>query len=162
MTRRPMVVSGGEAAKGGRSPVPGSGHSPKGGAAKASPAKPSVPNAALVELIEASSDLGSSSIHEINGLIHDTLPEPKVICPPDYLRSLDAALTLLPAGAVWRKYTDVSVSVYAASPYSANAQVRHDGYGSTPAAQLCAARFKMLAAIDRKAELDKSRRESAQ
>jgi hypothetical protein len=45
MTRRPMVVSGGEAAKGGRSPVPGSGHSPKGGAAKASPAKPSVPNA---------------------------------------------------------------------------------------------------------------------
>jgi hypothetical protein len=29
----------------GRSPVPGSGRSPKGGAAKASPAKPSVPNA---------------------------------------------------------------------------------------------------------------------
>jgi hypothetical protein len=42
MTLRPMVVSG---PRGVGVPASPSGHSPKGGAAKASPAKPSVPNA---------------------------------------------------------------------------------------------------------------------
>jgi hypothetical protein len=56
-----------------------------------------------------------------------------------------AALALLPPGAEWRKYTDLSCSVYAASPYNAKAQVRHDGTASTPALALMAANLKMRA-----------------
>jgi hypothetical protein len=48
MTRRPMVVSGGEAAKGGRSPVPGSGSRPSDRAADGvSPVPASIPNATV-------------------------------------------------------------------------------------------------------------------
>lgn len=60
-----------------------------------------------------------------------------------YSASMDAAITLLPEGSDWRRFTPRSCSVYAASPYNAKAEVRHDGYGPTPAAQLCAAIFKM-------------------
>lgn len=75
--------------------------------------------------------------------IHDLAPEPKVIQPSNYLRSMDAALGLLPEGADWRRLTPISCAVYASSPYNANAQVRYDGNGPTPAAQLCAAIFRM-------------------
>jgi hypothetical protein len=45
--------------------------------------------------------------------------------------TLDEALALLPEGADWRRLTPTSMSVYAASPYNASAQVRYDGYGAT-------------------------------
>jgi hypothetical protein len=64
--------------------------------------------------------------------------------------SFDEALALLPIGADWRRLTPKSVSVYAASPYNAAAQVRYDGYGPTPAAQMRDAIHKMQVAIDAK------------
>jgi hypothetical protein len=50
------------------------------------------------------------------------------------------------------------MSVYAASPYNAAAQVRYDGYGPTPADQLADAIRKMNAAIEAKALAAGSRR----
>lgn len=97
----------------------------------------------MVERIEHAADLGWADTTELNRAIHNYAPEPKVIQEPDYLRSLDAALGLVPEGADWRRFTNRSCSIYAASPYNAKAQVRHDGYGPTAAAQLCAAIFKM-------------------
>jgi hypothetical protein len=92
----------------------------------------------LIERIE----LGENTPDLVDA-IHALAPEPKVIQPSNYLRSFDAALLLLPEGSDWRRFTPRSCSVYAASPYNAKAEVRHDGYGPTPAAQLCAAIFKM-------------------
>jgi len=86
------------------------------------------------------------------GAIHALAPEPKVIQPSNYLRSLDAVMTLLPEGSDWRRFTPRSCSIYAASPYNAKAEVRHDGYGPTPAAQLCAAILKMKLAKARQME----------
>jgi tartrate dehydratase beta subunit/fumarate hydratase class I family protein len=71
--------------------------------------------------------------------------------------SFDEALKLLPPRADWRRLTDVSISVYAASPYNAKAQVRYDGYGPTIAAQMRDAIAKMQAAIDAKASVAKAR-----
>lgn len=64
----------------------------------------------------------------------------------------DAAIALLPAGAVWRKYTDHSASVYGASPYNANAQERFDGYSNykIDALMICGAFLEMIAAPLRK------------
>lgn len=92
----------------------------------------------LVGRIESGEDTPS-----LIDAIHDFAPVPKVVQPSNYLRSLDAALSLVPDGADWRRFTPRSCSIYAASPYNAKAEVRHDGYGPTPAAQLCAAIFKM-------------------
>lgn len=64
--------------------------------------------------------------------------------------SLDAVLAELPAGSDWRRFTPVSMSIFAASPYNAAAQVRYDGYGDTPAAQLRDALAKMVAAKEAK------------
>ena len=61
-------------------------------------------------------------------------------------QSLDAVLATLPTGADWRRLTPMSMSVYAASPYNAAAQVRYDGYGDTPAEQLQDALTKMALA----------------
>jgi hypothetical protein len=60
--------------------------------------------------------------------------------------SLDAVIARLPAGSDWRRFTPVSMSLFAASPYNAAAQTRYDGYGDTPAAQLRDALAKMAAA----------------
>lgn len=78
--------------------------------------------------------------------VHMSVDEPKPIIAPNYDRSIDAAVSLLPSGAVWRKYTDPSASVYAASPYNAHAQVRYDGNAANPALQIVAAHFRMRAA----------------
>lgn len=60
--------------------------------------------------------------------------------------SLDAVIASLPVGSDWRRFTPKSMSLYASSPYNAAAQVRYDGYGDTPAAQLRDALAKMNAA----------------
>jgi hypothetical protein len=62
-------------------------------------------------------------------------------------QSLDAVIATLPAGTDWRRFTPKSMSVYAASPYNAAAQVRYDGYGDTPADQLQDALRTMQAAL---------------
>jgi hypothetical protein len=65
--------------------------------------------------------------------------------------SIDGALELLPPGADWRRLTDRSASTYAANPYNAAAQLRHDGYGATVALQICSAALKVrLAPIEQK------------
>jgi hypothetical protein len=65
--------------------------------------------------------------------------------------SLDSVIATLPPGADWRRFTPVSMSVFAASPYNAAAQVRYDGYGETPADQLRDAIEKMKAAKEQQA-----------
>lgn len=50
--------------------------------------------AAQVEGLEP----GWEGSHPLNGMIHALMPEPKAIVPPDYLRSLDAAMSLVPEG----------------------------------------------------------------
>jgi len=63
-----------------------------------------------------------------------------------------ASIALLPDGAVWRKYTDQSASVYGASPYNAQAQERFDGLSleGVDALMICAAFLEMTAAPLRK------------
>jgi hypothetical protein len=56
---------------------------------------------------------------------------------------MSAAIDLLPKGASWRKYTDDTCSVYAASPYNAKAQVRYDGLNKVTPLALCAALLRM-------------------
>lgn len=65
---------------------------------------------------------------------------------------LDAARSLLPSGAIWRKYTDHCVSVYGASPFNAAAQQRYDGrnFDGVTELAMCAAWLEMAAAPARK------------
>ncbi len=56
---------------------------------------------------------------------------------------MDAAIEMLPKGAVWRKYTDECCSVYGASPYNAKAQVRFDGFNRVEPLAICAALLRM-------------------
>lgn len=70
-----------------------------------------------------------------------------------------AAISLLPEGTVWRKFTDGGASVYAASPYNAAAQVRHDGFSHIFSMGLVAAALKMAVAPILKAEAAQARRE---
>ena len=103
--------------------------------------------AAIIDRIERGEDTPA-----LVDAIHALAPEPKVIQPSNYLRSMDAALGLLPEGADWRRFTPISCCVYAGSPYNAKAQVRYDGNGPTPAAQLCAAILRMQLAKAKKLE----------
>lgn len=64
---------------------------------------------------------------------------------------LEAAIMLLPDGADWRKFTPISMSAYAASPYNAAAQVKHSGYGATDALRLCSVALKLRLAPIQKA-----------
>jgi len=75
-----------------------------------------------------------------------------------FTASVDAAISLLPDGAIWRKFTDASMSTYAASPFNAAAQVRHDGHGATPALQLCAAALRVRLAPLEKIEAAERRK----
>jgi len=70
----------------------------------------------------------------------------------------DAALILLPAGAVWRKFTDGGCSVYAGSPFNAAAQVRYDGHTSIDSLSLCAAILRLAHAHAAKASAIEARR----
>ncbi len=106
---------------------------------------------ALAERVEALSGPDKDvdeAILEYRMRVEQFVPDRAVVGYPKfaYTGSLDAATSLLPAGGVWRKYTDHSASVYAASPYNAQAQVRYDGTGATPALQIVAAVFRMRAA----------------
>lgn len=57
---------------------------------------------------------------------------------------LDAAVALLPEGAVWRKYTDDSASVYKASPLTSDApQERFDGVSECTPLAIAAAFIRM-------------------
>ena len=100
----------------------------------------------MAEAIECLSDFETPDAVDLNNALHTMLPEPKCVQPPNYLRSVDAAISFLPAKATWRRLTEISVSVYAASPFNAKAQVRYDGIGSTVACQMVAATLKMIAA----------------
>ncbi len=77
---------------------------------------------------------------------------------PYFTASFGDALNLLPEGADWRRLTDKSVSTYAANPYNAKAQKRIDGFGKTPALQMCAAALKLILEPLLKAQAIKARR----
>ena len=68
-----------------------------------------------------------------------------------------AAIFLLPEGAIWRRYSDFGASVYAASPYNAKAQVRHDGFTPVFALGLVSAALRMAVAPILKAEAAEAR-----
>jgi len=78
----------------------------------------------------------------------------------DYQAYTQAAIALLPDGAVWRKYTDHSASVYGYSPYNANGAVRYDGYSAhkVDALMICGAFMEMIAAPFRKQAADEARK----
>jgi len=78
----------------------------------------------------------------------------------DYQAYTQAAIALLPDGAVWRKYTDNSASVYGNSPYNANGAVRYDGYSAhkVDALMICGAFMEMIAAPLRKQAADEARK----
>ena len=76
----------------------------------------------------------------------------------DCTGSFDDALKMLPPGADWRKLTHPSISVYAANPYNANAQKRHDGNGATPPLQMCAALLRLAVEPILKAEATAARK----
>jgi hypothetical protein len=57
--------------------------------------------------------------------------------------SIDDAVKTLPSGSDWRLLSPKSASAYAASPYNAAAQKRHDGFGATIPLRICAAALKV-------------------
>jgi|SRR3569833_2205646 len=63
---------------------------------------------------------------------------------------MDAAIALLVPPAIWRKYTDDSVSVYGASPFNAAAQERFDGTNQCIPLALAAAALRLWCAPLRK------------
>lgn len=52
----------------------------------------------LADAIERLTDLETAYAVSLNDMLHDLLPEPKCVQPPNYLASIDAALTLVPDG----------------------------------------------------------------
>lgn len=68
----------------------------------------------------------------------------------------EAAIALLPEGAVWRKYIDNGASVYGASPFNAAAQERFDGYSDNWPLAITAAFLRMRFAK----ELERERAEA--
>ncbi len=56
---------------------------------------------ALAGRCEALTDFETPKAVALRNAIHDLLPEPKCVQPPDYLRSLDAAMSLVLEGATW-------------------------------------------------------------
>ena len=50
----------------------------------------------MAEACEALSDFDTQEAVDLNNALHALLPEPKCVQPPNYLRSIDAALTLVP------------------------------------------------------------------
>ncbi len=71
---------------------------------------------------------------------------------------LDAAVALLPDGAVWRAYTDDCATTYGASPYNAGMQERFDGFSQCRPLAITAAFLEMQAAPLRKALAAHSRK----
>lgn len=55
----------------------------------------------LAAKIEGLEDFETPEAVAINNALHDLLPEPKCVQPPNYLRSIDAAMQLVPDGAHW-------------------------------------------------------------
>jgi len=79
-------------------------------------------------------------ITRLNADIHSIAPDPKTIIPPDYCRSLDAAMSLVPEGSVW----DVTSTGTAwVMPDGILPQVY--GKAATPALALCAAAIRAIA-----------------
>lgn len=72
-----------------------------------------------------------------------------------------AALSLLPPEGAWRKLTDGGPSVYAASPYNAASQVRHDGNSPIFSLGMVAAILRMAVAPILKKAADEARRTGA-
>lgn len=122
-----------------------------------------IPSAGYLSLVEQleTADAGSPMLDAAIGELMMQRGFDPLDCMDKFTRSLDSALRLLPKGADWRKLTNPSISVYAANPYNAEAQKRHDGNGATPPLQMCAAALRLMADPLIKAEKDAARRASA-
>ena len=147
----------------GRSPS-GPGSRASHGAADGVSAVPaSIPSADYLSLIERFENApnGHPELDHAIGSIMHRRGWHAADCLGRFTQSLDSALRLLPDGADWRKLTNPSISVYAANPYNADAQKRHDGNGATPALQMCAAAFRLMVDPVLKAEAVAARKASA-
>ena len=60
----------------------------------------------MAEQVESITDIGTQEAVDLINAIHTLLPEPKCVQPPNYLTSLDAAMTLVPEGMQLAIYTN--------------------------------------------------------
>lgn len=107
---------------------------------------------ALLELAarcEALTDFETPAAVALNNAIHDLLPEPKCVQPPNYLASLDAAMTLL--DPTWffhvSRFSPESDGRGKAHVYpNRGLGDDYEGDAATPALALCAAALRARAA----------------
>lgn len=100
----------------------------------------------LAGQVEALTDFETQEAVDLNNAIHNLLPEPKCVQPPNYLRSIDAAMTLVPEGCEWMLETDYQRR---GDPITANINwldvdgIEHSwSTGHTPALALTAAALR--------------------
>ena len=55
----------------------------------------------LAERVERLTNFETPEAVALNNALHNLLPEPKCVQPPNYLRSIDAAMQLVPEDAEW-------------------------------------------------------------
>lgn len=103
--------------------------------------------AKLAELIARCETFDAWGVLEQSKLIddiHALVPEPKVVQPPDYLRSIDAALTLLPEGWASIHGWDYTDRCYRHIFMDEDGDITFKGRGRTPALALCAAALRAM------------------
>lgn len=93
----------------------------------------------MIAAIEAMADTETAEARSINDRLHELLPEPKCVQPPNYLASIDAALTLVPDDfwcniGVRRYHGEVSIGLAMTAEWF--------GRAATPALAICAAALR--------------------
>lgn len=126
-----------------------------------SPVPASIPNAVdemqrLVKLCECGSEAGQKIIlTDVAGFLSAEARVYELLHAGAFI---DAAVAMLPPPAIWRRYTDLSCSVYAASPYNAQAQTCYDGISRFAPLAICAGLLRMKLAPLLKAQAIEARR----
>jgi len=102
----------------------------------------------LVELalrVERIADFDTQEAVDLNKALHDLLPEPKCVQPPNYLRSIDAAMSLVPEGLYpTLDFVTSRCWLRTAEGYDLIGGVAH-GFAATPALALVAAALRAKA-----------------
>lgn len=114
---------------------------------------------------EATPDYQAAMITAVAAVTVDAARKKIVDCLCEAGAFLDAAVALLPEGAVWRKYTDDSASVYKISPLASETpQKRFDGQNACTPLAITAAFIRMNFAwqmIAARSAANKSERETS-
>ena len=105
----------------------------------------------LIDEIESLVEIETPRVAEINVMLHELQPEPKVVQPPQYLASIDAAMTLVPDGwTAWelrshQNKARFSCDLSRLSEIDSSSEDWACGRGKTPALALCAAALRAKA-----------------